>query len=130
MPARGAQGLIVSNGARDGGYALYVRDGRLVYENNFAGLKRETLVATQPLPAGKVEIAYAFTRDAGEGFAGGKAQLSINGQPAGEWRLQRVGPPSYQGSFDIGQVHASPVGQYAAPFRFNGAIESVTVRLD
>ena len=34
IPAGGAEGVIISNGSRHGGFVLYIKDGRLVYDNS------------------------------------------------------------------------------------------------
>ena len=48
----------------------------------------------------------------------------------GEGRLEHVGPPSFLGTFDIGEAHVSPVSTaYAVPYRFNGSIDTVTIQL-
>jgi arylsulfatase A-like enzyme len=130
LPDQGAEGLIVSDGGRYGGYALYVKGGRLVYENNFFDRAHETIVSTVAVPKGPAELAYEFTRDEGKGFVGGTGRLFINGQPAGEGRLEKVGPPSLLGTFGIGEAHVSPVSTaFALPYRFNGSIDTVTIQL-
>ncbi|SEQ69333.1 arylsulfatase [Solimonas aquatica] len=129
LPAK-AQGVIVSDGGRYGGYTLYIKDGQLVYENNFADLKRERLIATAPLPTGAAEIAYEFTRDAGQGLVGGKARLLIDGKEVGSTHFERVAPASSLGTFDIGRSHVSPVSDaYQPPFAFNGQIEQLRIEL-
>jgi hypothetical protein len=66
----------------------------------------------------------------GKGFVGGTGRLYINGQLAGEGRLEHVGPAYLLGTFDIGEGHVSPVGTgYGVPFRFNGTIDTVKIQL-
>ncbi|MBI4166863.1 MAG: arylsulfatase, partial [Acidobacteria bacterium] len=57
VPENGAEGVIISNGGRGrmGGFVLYVKDDRLVYETNSI-----VLTSSMALPRGKVELAYEF----------------------------------------------------------------------
>jgi arylsulfatase len=130
LPDQDAEGIVVSDGGRYGGYALYLKGGRLIYENNFLDRAHETIVSTVAIPKGPAELSYEFTRDEGKGFVGGTGRLFINGQLAGEARLEHVAPPSLLGTFDIGEAHVSPVSTaFALPYRFNGSIDTVTIQL-
>ena len=40
IPGPGAEGVLFAQGARFGGHALYVKDNRLHYVNNFVGMSR------------------------------------------------------------------------------------------
>ena len=50
IPAR-ANGAILSQGGRFGGWSLYMKDGKPAYIYNFLGLARYTIAAPQALPA-------------------------------------------------------------------------------
>jgi hypothetical protein len=41
-------------GARFGGHALYVKDNRLHYVNNFVGMLEQKVSATEDVPAGRI----------------------------------------------------------------------------
>ena len=56
-------GVIAAYGGRYGGFAVYVKDGHLVYENNSFTDLHEKLVSSQPLPSGKVQVTTVFTAD-------------------------------------------------------------------
>jgi hypothetical protein len=43
IPASGANGAILSQGGRFGGWSLYVKDGKPAYSYNFLGLARYTV---------------------------------------------------------------------------------------
>jgi hypothetical protein len=43
IPAQGARGGLFAFGSRFGGYALYVKDNRLVYINNFVGVVEQKI---------------------------------------------------------------------------------------
>ncbi|MCK9984442.1 MAG: hypothetical protein AzoDbin1_00914 [Azoarcus sp.] len=132
IPASGAEGVLIAQGGRHGGFSLYVKDGRLVYENNFASKRHDRLVSSSPLPAGNVELGFEFVSDTGKPFGGGTGRLTINGRPAGELHFARFG--GFRGSdtetLDIGEETGSPVSAaYASPYRFSGTLGSVRVDL-
>ena len=49
VPEGGCEGVLVAHGDACGGYALYVRDGRLVHDHNFVGT--HTVLAADPVLA-------------------------------------------------------------------------------
>ena len=50
IPAPGAQGVLFAHGSRFGGHALYVKDNRLHYVNNFVGMIEQKIDGTEDLP--------------------------------------------------------------------------------
>jgi arylsulfatase A-like enzyme len=143
IPAGGAEGVILAQGGRYGGFTLYVKDGRVVYEVNAFGNRSGMIVSTKPLEAGKAHIVVDFmpdkspnkepvtggvgqgvqTRPAGPGIA----HLSINGEPAGEAPITVFGGYYYE-TFDVGSDLGTPVSaSYASPFTFSGKIDTVKV---
>ncbi|RZI43804.1 arylsulfatase [Herbaspirillum sp. HC18] len=138
VPAGGANGVIYAEGGRYGGFSLYVKEGRLVYENNSRGLVHEKLVSTESLPAGKVKVVFEFTPDLakagtkdvtpGRSITPGRGRLLVNGKPAGETAFSWFG--GFGETFDVGQDLGSPVSDdYATPFAFTGKIAQVKVDL-
>ena len=63
VPAAGAEGVIVAQGGRYGGYTLYVKNSRVTYEVNAFGHRSAIIVSSAPLPAGKSHIEIDFTPD-------------------------------------------------------------------
>ena len=53
IPAPGAQGVLFAQGALFGGHALYVKDGRLHYVNNFVGVFEQKVDATEYCPSAR-----------------------------------------------------------------------------
>jgi len=138
---RGASGVIAAMGGRYGGFALYVKDGRLVYENNSFTDVHEKLVSSQSLPSGKVEVTTVFTVNAAAPSTSvvpsgdakpGTAEMFINGKKVGETRFSRFGGfrSSHYETFDVGQDTGAPVSNdYTAPNPFTGVVEKVTIDL-
>ncbi len=65
IPEGGANGVILAQAGRFGGWSLYLKDGKPMYAYNFLGLKTYKVAAAKALPAGKATIRYEFTYDGG-----------------------------------------------------------------
>ena len=67
IPGPGAIGVIFAHGTRFGGHALYIKDSRLHYVNNFVGVEEQMVVATEDLPIGDKQILSAsFEKEGSE----------------------------------------------------------------
>jgi arylsulfatase len=132
VPKQTANGVLVAQGGRFGGWALYVKDGKPTYHYNFLGLKRFTVRSDKKLAPGKAAIVFDFAYDGGGPGKGGTGVLSVNGEKVGEGRIaatQCCGFSATEGA-DVGINTGTPVSlDYTNPFRFNGAIEKVTISL-
>jgi arylsulfatase len=120
------EGVLVAHGDMTSGYALYVKDGRLVYDMNIGGL-HHLVESDRPVPAGNRRLALRMRRRDSMNVA----TLLIDGQPCGgfETRLGFVTFISWSG-LDIGRDRSSPVSHYEAPFAFTGKLRKVTVLMD
>jgi arylsulfatase A-like enzyme len=124
-------GAIWSMGGLDGGYGLYVREGKAVFVGNFLGRTRAR-ATSKTLPAGAVKLRADFVYDGGGMGKGGKLALFVNGKPAGEARLAQTQGITLGlgGTLDIGEDSGSPVDDvYSPPYRYGGTIKQVTVDL-
>jgi len=91
IPAPGAEGVLFAHGARFGGHALYVKDNRLHYVNNFVGLMEQKIDGTQDIPTGKNLILSASFEKDGEdppGIATGILSLYHGETKVGEGRIK------------------------------------------
>ena len=52
IPEGGAEGVLVSYGGTDGGYSLFVQDGKLQYVHNYVARDYLHVSATEPVTAG------------------------------------------------------------------------------
>ena len=67
IPAPGAEGVLFAIGARFGGHALYVKDSRLHYVNNFVGIEEQLIVASEDIPTGEnLILSASFEKDGQE----------------------------------------------------------------
>ena len=64
IPAPGAEGVLFAMGSRFGGHALYVKDNRLHYVNNFVGSEEQHIVGSEDIPSGEnVLLSASFDKD-------------------------------------------------------------------
>jgi arylsulfatase len=127
-----ANGVILAQGGRFGGWALYVKDGVPAYDYNFLGLQRNSIAATEKLPAGKSTVRFEFHYDGGGLGKGGHAALYVNGKQVADGRIERTQPIIFSAdeTADVGVDLGTPVVEAMgaeAKSRFNGAITQVTV---
>ena len=133
-PATGGDGVIVAEGGRFGGFSLYVKDGRLIYEANILGKTRQQIVSASPLPPGHDTIQFEFAPDAAakQRLRGGEGRLRINGQLVGEAHLEQFGGFTHaiHETLDVGRDTGSPVsGAYVAPNAYEGRVVQVVIDL-
>jgi arylsulfatase len=132
IPDGKAEGMIVTHGGLEGGYGLYLRDGKPTFVYNFLGMERPTFSAEDPLPKGKTTLAVDFKYDGGGIGKGGAIKMSANGKKIAEGRLKRTIPAQFSlgEGLDIGMDVGSAVDfTYQLPFVFTGKIEKVDIEL-
>jgi arylsulfatase A-like enzyme len=132
LPKGGESGMIVTHGGLEGGYGLYLRDGKPVFVYNFLGADRPTFAAKSALPKGRTKLAVDFKYDGGGMGKGGKITMTANGKTIAEGRLGRTIPIQFSlgEGLDVGMDVGSPVDfTYKLPFAFTGKIEKVKIDL-
>ena len=134
IPAGGANGAILSQGGRFGGWSLYMKDGKPAYTYNFLGLARYTVAAPQALPAGPATVTLDFVYDGGGAGKGGKATLLVNGKAVAEGRVEKTQPNIFSAdeTADVGIDNQTPVAEgigIGAETRFTGKINKVTLEV-
>jgi arylsulfatase len=106
-----AGGVLVAQGARFGGHALYVKDGRLTYVYNFVGLEEQVVESTEQIPTGRHVFSASFERE-GDGMpAEGTLTLHIGTDEVGSGRIRtQPGKFSIAGEgLNIGRDGGEPV---------------------
>jgi len=134
IPAGGANGAILSQGGRFGGWSLYLKDGKPAYTYNFLGLSRYTIVAPDPLATGPATVTLDFAYDGGGAGKGGKATLYVNGKPVAEGRVDTTQPNIFSAdeTADVGIDNQTPVAEgigIGPETRFTGRINKVTLEV-
>jgi len=130
--ASGANGTILAQGGRFGGWSLYVKNGVPAYDYNFLGLQRSSIAATKPLAPGKSTIRFEFAYDGGGPGKGGMGTLYVNNEKVAERRIEhtQAGMFSADETADVGIDLGTPVVEAIgseAKSRFTGRINKVTV---
>ena len=113
IPAGRANGAILSQGGRFGGWSLYMKDGKPAYTYNFLGLARYTVTAPQALPPGPATVTLDFAYDGGGAGKGGKATLYVNGKAVAEGRVEKTQPNIFSAdeTADVGIDNQTPVAE-------------------
>jgi arylsulfatase len=128
----GANGAILAQAGRFGGWALYVKDGKPTYTYNWLGLQEYTVASTQALPAGKATIRYEFVYDGGGAGKGGVGTIFVNGQKVASGRIDKTQCCMFSADegADVGADEGTAVSSsYEVPFDFTGKIGKVTIEL-
>ncbi len=145
IPQGGAEGMIVTDGGRFGGYGLYltrapadgplqVGRGKVVFLYNLLDLKR-TIWEGPELSPGRHSIVFDYKpQEPGLG-KGGTGVLSVDGTEVARNSMEHSTPVTFpqDESFDVGQDTRTGVAgiehRYDPPFRFTGKINRVNIRL-
>ena len=90
IPQGGANGVILAQAGRFGGWSLYLKDGKPTYTYNFLGLQEFKVQAPQALAAGKATIRMNFDYDGGGIGKGGTASILVNGVKVASGRIDRT----------------------------------------
>jgi arylsulfatase len=134
VPESGANGAILVQGGRFGGWALYVKDGVPGYDYNFLGLARTSIVATEKLAPGKVTLRFEFAYDGGGMGKGGAASLFVDDQKVAEGRIEHTqccvfsADETADVGIDLGTPVVEAIGSEARS-RFTGRIPKVVIEV-
>jgi len=134
IPEDGAEGVLVCLGGDSAGWTLFVDGDRLRYHYNWFTLERYDVVASAPLPRGKVVLRIEFGCETPD-TPGGPAVVRLfqDGLLVGHGRIEKqvTGRFGFE-SLDVGEDKMSPVYpgyRERLPFRFTGRIERVELHL-
>ena len=133
VPETGADGVIIAQGGRFGGWALYVKDRRAKFTYNVLGIHEFPTVADEPIPAGKHQVRVEFAYDGGGPAKGGDVTLYYDGTEAGTGRVGATQPMIFSAdeTTDIGHETGTTVtpDYTAQSSRFTGKIHWVQIDL-
>jgi hypothetical protein len=134
IPEGGANGVILCQAGRFGGWSLYLKEGKPTYTYNLLGLQRFTITADKAVSAGKVTIRYEFVYDGGGLAKGGVGTILVNGEKVAAGRIDRTQPLVFSGDegADVGEDGETPVVEdygIPPPYEFTGKIAKVTVQV-
>ncbi|MDO3638158.1 arylsulfatase [Mycolicibacterium arseniciresistens] len=90
VPDGGASGVIIAQGGRFGGWSLYAVNGRAKFHYNVLGITAFDVEATEPIPAGTLQIRTEFAYDGGGMGRGGDVTLYYDGREVGSGRVDQT----------------------------------------
>lgn len=132
VPAGGADGVIACCGGYSSGWSLYLKDQKPHFTYTFFDMANSQVDGTIVVPAGKVVLKTEYNA-VGPMEQGGTLKLFVNGQPAGEGKIQRVGFRSGGlEPFEVGRdsiTAISPAYKERGDFAFTGEIEKISFDL-
>jgi arylsulfatase len=134
VPAGGANGTILAQGGRFGGWSLYVKDGIPAYDYNFLGMQRSSVAASKPLVPGKATIRFDFAYDGGGLGKGGTGTLYVNDEKVAEGRIEHTQAMIFSADetadvgIDLGTPVVEAIGSEAKS-KFTGKIPKVTIEV-
>jgi len=133
VPAKGAEGVIIAQGGRFGGWALYAKSGKAKFVYNVLGIKSYGIESTKPIPTGKTQVRAEFAYDGGGMGKGGTVTLFSDGKEVGQGRVEQTQGFIFSAdeTTDIGCESGTTVSpDYTAHgSRFNGKIRWVQIDL-
>jgi arylsulfatase len=132
IPAKGADGMIVTQGGLFGGWALYLDKGKPTFFYNTVNVYHYNIASAQVLPPGKHTLLFDFQYDGGGLGKSGIGTLSVDGKQVAQSKIEHTVPVRYSldEGLDVGEDTGTPVNlSYDVPFKFTGKIEKVTIDL-
>src|SRR5699024_10946662 len=111
IPHGHADGVVIAQGGRFGGWSVYLGAGRLCYAYNCYGRDLTTVQSRQPLSPGRHEVQVKFAYDGGEPGSGAAVTLYDGAEQVGAGRIEQT--TAYYFSFDetlnVGVDRGTPV---------------------
>jgi len=126
-----ADGVVICQGGRFGGWSLHLRQGRPVFTYNWVGLERFTIASPEAVPSGDCKLQLEFRSAGGPAGSGGTASLLINGRKVAEGPVEHTNRFTFSPdeTMDVGVDDATPVAEDYAASRFSGTLHQVLVEL-
>jgi arylsulfatase len=133
VPEKGAEGVIIAQGANIGGWSLYAKNGKLKYCYNWGGFKHFMVESAAPIPAGEHQVRMEFAYAGGGLGKGGKATLYIDGKNVGEGDIGATLAIVFSADdgCDVGEDSGAPVSPDYGPQgnAFNGHVKGVQLSI-
>jgi len=133
IPDDEVNGVIIAQGGRFGGWALYAKGGKVKFVYNVLGIQEFATEAESPIPAGAQQVRMEFVYDGGGLAKGGDVTLYYGGEPVGKGRVNATQPMIFSAdeTTDIGYESGTTVtpDYTARTSRFTGKINWVQLDL-
>ena len=111
VPDSGANGVIIAQGGRFGGWTVYFKDGTAAFVYNVLGIHEFATTAGSPIAAGTHQVRMEFAYDGGGLAKGGAVTLYYDGTPVGSGRVEHTQPMIFSAdeTTDIGEETGTTV---------------------
>ena len=133
VPSGGAEGVIIAQGGRFGGWSLYTDGGRAKFVYNVLGIQEFATEADAPIPEGTHQVRMEFAYDGGGLAKGGDVTLYHDGEAVGTGRVEATQAMIFSAdeTTDIGYESGTAVSpDYTTKTsRFTGKIHWVQIDL-
>jgi arylsulfatase len=125
----GANGVVVAQGGRFGGWSLYVVAGVPHYAYNYVGRDVTVVRGGKPMSPGRHDLVVRFQYDGGPPGSGANVTLEVDGSTVGSGRVPVTTAYyfSFDETFNIGVDRGTPVVDDYPPVRnrYEGLIHRV-----
>ncbi|MET0974425.1 MAG: arylsulfatase [Leifsonia sp.] len=133
VPDGGADGVIIAQGGRFGGWSLYAKDGVAKFVYNVLGIQEFATAADEAIPSGRHQVRMEFAYDGGGLAKGGGVTLYYDGRAVGTGRVGATQAMVFSAdeTTDVGYESGTAVtSDYTTEgSRFSGAIRWVQIDL-
>jgi len=130
------RGIILSQGGKFGGWALYMDNGKPAYTYNWFGLDSYTVTSSKAIPKGNAEVKLDFAYEGGKDPGkGGIATIYVNGEKVAEGRIEKTIPFVFSAdeTADVGKDDATQVAnsvfKNAKDSEFTGHVNKVEISI-
>jgi arylsulfatase A-like enzyme len=136
IPDGGAEGVLVTQGGRFGGYALLVMNGVPEFDYAFSNQPQHKyrVASKEKLTPGKHTLTLDFKYDGPGMGKSGTGTLAVDGKQVAQGKIEHTIPIrfSLDETFDVGKDTGTPVVEdYVSkmPFEFTGELTKVVIQL-
>ncbi len=129
-PTGPTNGVLIAQGGRFGGWALYVKDDTARFVYNLLGMQEFITVADRPISSGTHQVRVEFAYDGGGLAKGGDVTMFYDGEPVGTGRVAMTQPLIFSAdeTTDIGDDYGTPVtADYVDAPKFTGRIDVIQI---
>jgi arylsulfatase A-like enzyme len=136
IPSGGAEGVLITQGGRFGGWGMLVLDAKPQFVHAFSNQPQHKyrVASNEALAPGKHTIKFDFKYD-GPGYGkSGTGTLSVDGKQVAEGKIEHTIPTrfSLDETLDVGEDTGTPVVEDYVdkmPFKFTGVLKKVVIEL-
>jgi arylsulfatase len=130
IPPEGARGVLVAQGGRFGGYALYMHGGRVVFYYNAIDPRHYAVRSALPLTPGAHQIVVDVRPDSATAGAGAGVSILVDGRESARGRIEQTLTAwiTHSEGFDVGQDRTTAVSDdyNVADSRFSGELRQIS----